>query len=849
MHKRGAGTIAALVTSIFLAATASFFPTKAPPPKQPTSTAPQTREAATPRTKTSGAPLFRNVVWDLPDPSSTAVPAAETTTPPSLGRFLRDIFTTLTPTFDRSIPRVTAQKTVPIEQFWQYSRVTAEGDATPAASTGLRGVTQLGNWRITRPNTGLTPTTFGHRDYIGLTETISGRSNQDHIRAGGTGLAMSWSQFNALPPEYRLSENDPRVIAIGSMTHNGQPVLPGAMGRLNPEAGYIATMDNTPPGTRYIVTNPRTGYQEVVIKVDAGPSDQNKTDLSPGAYRRLGNGKDKLSYAIASDQNAPVGPVNGAPIDYTRGADGTPLGEQGGGTSGGGALPDGPWAGIELGNESDYPSGIGAWKAKPQCYKHMGPPGGSQTLYANSCNDGQFCADGSCRYVADCGTGMIPNAKCNTPSANGGACLNTVCKGNNAIWDPETKRCGCDNGSEPDGTYTEGENICPAGTHPEYVATGSTAGTGGRPTSGPGGGSGNLTFGNPGRDQTAFETGRFANGTRVNPRIINMVNDARKIFPNIHISSLARSGGVATNGGSQHNSGDALDWYIKGADGKIDVQATSELARWVYENGATYGVYQSFYTPVNGRYTLNLRYTNGEYIPRAIMNATDQLNHVDHHHVGFYREGNSGSGSNPTAPGEGTQGAVMICVPDNQTRAADREEREATGEEEDAAIQPSRQNDTNDKPSGDAAADIHAQAEAAIGKLSTCNIPNVQQADGRYFGCAAAVNIIVERATGLPAGGGLRTNLMYPALRNNPRFREVPLSEAKPGAIIIAPTGLNGFGTGHVGIVSTNGSIISNDPTTGITRRNLTLLSTPQPGLGNWGENYSYTRTHVFQPI
>ena len=76
------------------------------------------------------------------------------------------------------------------------------------------------------------------------------------------------------------------------------------------------------------------------------------------------------------------------------------------------------------------------------------------------------------------------------------------------------------------------------------------------------------------------------------------------------------------------------------------------------------------------------------------------------------------------------------------------------------------------------------------------------------YGCAEAVNEVVRLAIGQEAGGGLSTTKMYQSLIMDKRFRQ--FAEPEKGDIIISPTGY-GRGIGHVGIISDNNKIMSNN--------------------------------------
>jgi hypothetical protein len=138
---------------------------------------------------------------------------------------------------------------------------------------------------------------------------------------------------------------------------------------------------------------------------------------------------------------------------------------------------------------------------------------------------------------------------------------------------------------------------------------------------------------------------------------------------------------------------------------------------------------------------------------------------------------------------------------------------------------------------------ILAEALAAINNLKTGSIDNTQ---GGKLACAAAVNKIVELATGQAIGGGLSTAEMYKSLQSNSRFQLVPggVSAAQPGDIIISPT--IGKNTGHVGIVATTGAgtIISNSSTYKVVKDSHTASS--------WDNYYGSKKglqTYIYRPL
>lgn len=121
---------------------------------------------------------------------------------------------------------------------------------------------------------------------------------------------------------------------------------------------------------------------------------------------------------------------------------------------------------------------------------------------------------------------------------------------------------------------------------------------------------------------------------------------------------------------------------------------------------------------------------------------------------------------------------------------------------------------------------IAATAKDQLGKFCTREIPGTQ--NGNY-GCAAAVNGVVQIATGRQVGGGLSTAAMAAALRSK-TGTEITQAQARAGDIVISPT--VGRNVGHVGIcLSTGcGAIGSNSSRAGCFVQNFTL--------GNWVSYY-----------
>ena len=137
-------------------------------------------------------------------------------------------------------------------------------------------------------------------------------------------------------------------------------------------------------------------------------------------------------------------------------------------------------------------------------------------------------------------------------------------------------------------------------------------------------------------------------------------------------------------------------------------------------------------------------------------------------------------------------------------------------------------------PIGQSALSIYTAAQAAINTLCTSNVPGT---GGGNYGCAYAVNAIVQKATGAPVGGGLSTTDMYQALQQHARAAAgkgcfataVSQAAASPGTIIISPTTTIGGSLvhGHVGICMTDGctKIASNSSSAGCFKQNFTLES------------------------
>ncbi|HBM46048.1 MAG: hypothetical protein UT05_C0020G0004 [Parcubacteria group bacterium GW2011_GWF2_38_76] len=89
------------------------------------------------------------------------------------------------------------------------------------------------------------------------------------------------------------------------------------------------------------------------------------------------------------------------------------------------------------------------WQTSPQCYKHVGNPSGPRVYYLTpTCNAGYKWEGDSLVYYPDCGyKNSVGCSEWLSRISGVAGCLWAVCKGNNAIWDPQTKKCGCDDAS------------------------------------------------------------------------------------------------------------------------------------------------------------------------------------------------------------------------------------------------------------------------------------------------------------------------------------------------------------------------------------------------------------------
>lgn len=104
---------------------------------------------------------------------------------------------------------------------------------------------------------------------------------------------------------------------------------------------------------------------------------------------------------------------------------------------------------------------------------------------------------------------------------------------------------------------------------------------------------------------------------------------------------------------------------------------------------------------------------------------------------------------------------------------------------------------------------LSAEAIRQVGQMSSRNAPGT---DNGNLACAWAVNEIARRALGSKIGGGLATANMIKVLRERHHSVGQDEASATPGTIVISPTEYrpSGANIGHVGIISTNGEVLSN---------------------------------------
>ena len=91
------------------------------------------------------------------------------------------------------------------------------------------------------------------------------------------------------------------------------------------------------------------------------------------------------------------------------------------------------------------------------------------------------------------------------------------------------------------------------------------------------------------------------------------------------------------------------------------------------------------------------------------------------------------------------------------------------------------------------------------------------------YGCMEAVNYLMRSFTGFQIGGGLSTYLGYRSLKVDKRF--IQTSNPQLGDVIISPSGYgNGrISNGHIGIISNDNKIMSNNSKTGLWDNHLDI--------------------------
>lgn len=132
--------------------------------------------------------------------------------------------------------------------------------------------------------------------------------------------------------------------------------------------------------------------------------------------------------------------------------------------------------------------------------------------------------------------------------------------------------------------------------------------------------------------------------------------------------------------------------------------------------------------------------------------------------------------------------------------------------------------------------DFSAKGRLYLGALTCLNTeasPNDLAPD--ELGCAETINAIHRKVFGFEIGGGLSTNRMYKVLDRSPLFLRI--DQPSEGDLVISPTGYgNGrLPNGHVGIVSKDGMIMSNDSKTGLFVENYSLNTWKDRYVGQGG--------------
>ena len=106
------------------------------------------------------------------------------------------------------------------------------------------------------------------------------------------------------------------------------------------------------------------------------------------------------------------------------------------------------------------------------------------------------------------------------------------------------------------------------------------------------------------------------------------------------------------------------------------------------------------------------------------------------------------------------------------------------------------------------------------------------------YGCAESENYIFKEAIGEEIGGDVSTYRMYLLIKDDIRFTKEDFP--KEGDVILSPTGFGEKGkSGHVGIISNEGKIMSNN--------SISYLWTEHLTLKEWKKTYKNFPIHFFR--
>lgn len=120
-------------------------------------------------------------------------------------------------------------------------------------------------------------------------------------------------------------------------------------------------------------------------------------------------------------------------------------------------------------------------------------------------------------------------------------------------------------------------------------------------------------------------------------------------------------------------------------------------------------------------------------------------------------------------------------------------------------------------------------AEKLVAAAKSCLGQNLSAGTGvsPEVACAISLNKVVYKALGKEIGGGASTFELYKAIQKDSRFKEIPVDLAKPGTILIDPTGYGkkvAYPHGHCALVANYG-ICSNDSAKGVWSENYADLA------------------------